>query len=87
MEILQVFPLQRQEAELAQQMNNKREREAEQLQKQEEKRQEEMMQYKRVLKQQLKENEDKKQEAYEEFLREKMKVDEVIRKIYEEVQM
>lgn len=85
--VLQVFSLQRQEAELAQQMNSEREREAEQLQKQEEKRREEMMQYQRELKQQLQEIEDKKQEAYEEFLKEKLKVDEIIRKIYEEVQM
>lgn len=45
------------------------------------------MQYQRELEQQLLDHELKKQEAYEEFLKEKLMVDEIIRKIYEEDQM
>lgn len=46
--------------------------------KQDHKRYEEVVQYQ--LEQQLKENEHKRQEAYEEFLKEKLMVDEIIRK-------
>ena len=46
-----------------------------------------MLLYQRELEQQLLDNECRKQEAYEEFLKEKLLVDEIIRKIYEEDQM
>ncbi|MEQ2170586.1 hypothetical protein GOODEAATRI_001795, partial [Goodea atripinnis] len=43
--------------------------------------------HQRGLEQQLMEKERRRQEAYEEFLKEKLMVDEIIRKIYEEEQM
>lgn len=46
-----------------------------------------MMQYHRELELQLLDKERKKQEAYEELLKEKLIVDEIVRKIYEEDQM
>lgn len=44
----------------------------------------EMMQYRKDIENQLEDNEQKKQEAYEEFLKEKLMIDEIVRKIYEE---
>merc|ERR1712002_826986 len=44
----------------------------------------ERVRYKRDLEQQLEDEERRKQEAYEEFLREKLMIDEIVRKIYEE---
>lgn len=68
-------------------MNSEQEQAASERQKLEQKHHEEMLQYQRELEQQLLDNERKKQEAYEEFLKEKLMVDEIIRKIYEEDQM
>ena len=48
---------------------------------------EESMRHQRELQLQLVEKERKRQEAYEEFLKEKLLVDEIVRKIYEEDQM
>ena len=45
---------------------------------------EESVQYHRELEKQLDEQEQKKQKAYEEFLKEKLMIDEIVRKIYEE---
>lgn len=45
------------------------------------------MRYQRELEQQLADKERRRQEAYEEFLKEKLMVDEIVRKIYEEDQM
>ena len=42
--------------------------------------------YQQELERQLEEQEQKKQEAYEEFLKEKLMIDEIVRKIYEEDQ-
>ena len=42
--------------------------------------------YQQDLESQLEEQERKKQEAYEEFLKEKLMIDEICRKIYEEDQ-
>lgn len=42
--------------------------------------------YHQELEKQLEEQERKKQDAYEEFLREKLMIDEIVRKIYEEDQ-
>ncbi|KAK1880048.1 Arginine and glutamate-rich protein 1-A [Dissostichus eleginoides] len=50
----------------------------------EQKRLEEMVQYQRELELQLMEKERKRQEAYEEFLKEKLLVDELVRKTYDE---
>jgi hypothetical protein len=49
-------------------------------------RQQEMIRYKQELERQLEERELSKQKAYEEFLREKLIIDEIVRKIYEEDQ-
>lgn len=68
-------------------MNSEQEQAASEQQKLEQKHHQEMMQYQRELEHQLVDNERKKQEAYEEFLKEKLMVDEIIRKIYEEDQM
>lgn len=68
-------------------MSSKEERAANEEQKLDQQHQEQMLQYQRELGQQLLDNERKKQEAYEEFLKEKLMVDEIIRKIYEEDQM
>jgi hypothetical protein len=48
--------------------------------------QQEMVRYKQELQRQLEEREVNKQKAYEEFLREKLVIDEIVRKIYEEDQ-
>ena len=47
---------------------------------------EESVQYKEELERQLGEKEHSKQKAYEEFLKEKLMIDEIVRKIYEEDQ-
>ena len=48
--------------------------------------QQDMIRYKQDLEQQLEQREVEKQKAYEEFLREKLMIDELVRKIYEEDQ-
>ena len=47
---------------------------------------EESVRYQEQLEKQLAEKERRKQEAYEEFLKEKLMIDEIVRKIYEEDQ-
>ena len=49
-------------------------------------RQQATIRYKQELEQQLKEQELSKQRAYEDFLRDKLMIDEIVRKIYEEDQ-
>ena len=44
-------------------------------------------QYSHDLENQLEEQEKKKQEAYEQLLKEKLMIDEIVRKIYEEDQL
>lgn len=68
-------------------MKNDQAQAAVEQQKLEQKRHEEMVQYQKELEQQLVERERKRQEAYEEFLKEKLMVDEIVKKIYEEDQM
>lgn len=46
----------------------------------------EQMQYKKDVHKQIEEKEEAKQKAYEEFLKEKLLIDEIVRKIYEEDQ-
>lgn len=72
---------------MARQMKSQHERETVEQQKLDQKRHEDQVQYQRELEQQLVERERRRQEAYEEFLREKLVVDEIVRKIYEEDQM
>lgn len=52
----------------------------------EQKRYEESVRHQEQLEKQLLEQEKQKQEAYEEFLKEKLMIDEIVRKIYEEDQ-
>jgi len=47
---------------------------------------EESVRYQEQLEKQLLEKERRQQEAYEEFLKEKLMIDEIVRKIYEEDQ-
>lgn len=49
-------------------------------------RQQATIRYKQELEQQLKEQQLSKQRAYEDFLRDKLMIDEIVRKIYEEDQ-
>lgn len=53
----------------------------------EQRRQEEQLQYQHDLNLQLVEREHKRQVAYDDFLKEKLMVDDIVRKIYEEDQM
>lgn len=68
-------------------MKSEHQKAAVEQQKLERRRHEELLQYQRELEQQLVERERQRQEAYEEFLKEKLMVDEIVRKIYEEDQM
>lgn len=68
-------------------MKQEQERADAELKKLQQKHHKELVQHQRELEQQLTEKERRKQEAYEEFLKEKLLVDEIIRKIYEEDQM
>lgn len=54
--------------------------------KKEKQRWEESVRYQEELERQLTEKEQRKQESYEEFLKEKLMIDEIVRKIYEEDQ-
>uniref|UniRef100_A0A3Q3XF62 Meiosis-specific nuclear structural protein 1 n=1 Tax=Mola mola TaxID=94237 RepID=A0A3Q3XF62_MOLML len=76
----------REEADFARKVNHERERAAAEEQKLEQRRHEELVRYQRELEQQLADKERRRQEAYEEFLKEKLMVDEIVRKIYEEDQ-
>lgn len=78
---------QRQEAAIARKIKDELERAQIENEKQEQKRYEEVVRYQQDLEQQLEEKERKRQEAYEEFIKEKLLVDEIVRKIYEEDQM
>ena len=74
------------EAEMAQVMQREHEKATEiELQKEKE-RYFQSVHYQQQLESQLEEQERKKQEAYEEFLKEKLMIDEICRKIYEEDQ-
>uniref|UniRef100_A0AAZ3S9M7 Meiosis-specific nuclear structural protein 1 n=1 Tax=Oncorhynchus tshawytscha TaxID=74940 RepID=A0AAZ3S9M7_ONCTS len=74
-------------ADITRKMKSEHERASVEQEKQDHKRYEEVVQYQQELEQQLEEKEHKRQEAYEEFLKEKLMVDEITRKIYEKDQM
>ncbi|MGH0158021.1 UNVERIFIED_CONTAM: hypothetical protein FKN15_062207 [Acipenser sinensis] len=74
------------ESEIAHKMKLEHERASEEVEKQEMRHYEETVRYQQELEQQLEEKERKKQEAYEEFLKEKLMIDEIVRKIYDEDQ-
>ncbi len=77
---------QRQEAAVAHKMKDEHERAEMEKETQEQKKYEEVVRYQQELERQLEEKECKREEAYEEFLKEKFMVDEIVRKIYEEDQ-
>ncbi len=74
------------DAEIARRMRSETDKAEEDRRQREIVRQQEMIRYKKELQQQLQERELGKQKAYEEFLREKLVIDEIVRKIYEEDQ-
>lgn len=74
------------DAEIARRMRTESDKAEEERRQREIIRQQEMIRYKQDLQQQLEERELNKQKAYEEFLREKLVIDEIVRKIYEEDQ-
>ena len=74
------------DAEIARRMRSETDKAEEERRQREVIRQQEMVRYKQELERQLEEREVGKQKAYEEFLREKLVIDEIVRKIYEEDQ-
>ena len=74
------------DAEIARRMRSDIGKAEEERRQQEAKRQQEMVRYKQELQHQIQERELGKQHAYEEFLREKLVIDEIVKKIYEEDQ-
>ncbi|XP_040181176.1 meiosis-specific nuclear structural protein 1-like [Rana temporaria] len=74
------------ESEIARKMKEEHERASEEELAKETRRYHEKLHYQKELETQLEEKEIKRQEAYQEFLREKILVDEIVRKIYEEDQ-
>ncbi len=74
------------DAEIARRMRSETDKAEEDRRQREIIRQQEMVRYKQELERQLEERELGKQKAYEEFLREKLVIDEIVRKIYEEDQ-
>ncbi|NXS99905.1 MNS1 protein, partial [Jacana jacana] len=75
------------EAEIAQKMQEEHERVIQEESSAELRRNEEKKLYQQELETQLVEQERKKQDVYKEFLSEKLLIDEIVRKIYEEDQM
>jgi hypothetical protein len=74
------------DAEIARRMRSETDKAEEERRQREIIKQQEIVRYKHELQQQIEERELSKQKAYEEFLREKLVIDEIIRKIYEEDQ-
>lgn len=68
-------------------MKEEYERIMEEQSSEEQRRNKEKIIYHQELEKQLEEQERKKQDSYKEFLREKLMIDEIVRKIYEEDQM
>ncbi|XP_075714078.1 meiosis-specific nuclear structural protein 1 [Rhinoderma darwinii] len=74
------------ESEIARKMKEEHEKASEEELAKETRRYQEKLRYQRELETQLEDKEKKRQDAYQEFLREKILVDEIVRKIYEEDQ-
>ena len=74
------------DSEIAREMKLEHERAEEAAQQREMEKYREQIRYQQELERQLEEQEQKKQQAYEEFLKEKLMIDEIVRKIYEEDQ-
>ncbi|XP_009952076.1 PREDICTED: meiosis-specific nuclear structural protein 1, partial [Leptosomus discolor] len=77
----------KQEGETARKMKEEYERVTQEERSAELRRNQEKIMYQQELEKQLEEQERKKQDAYEEFLREKLMIGEIVKKIYEEDQM
>lgn len=77
---------QKRDSEIARTMKELNERAKEAEREREVERYKEMIRYQQELERQLEEQEKKRQQAYEEFLKEKLMIDEIVRKIYEEDQ-
>ncbi|XP_054243968.1 meiosis-specific nuclear structural protein 1 [Indicator indicator] len=77
----------KQENEIAQKMKEEDERIIKEQSSAQQRRNEEKTMYHQELEKQLEEQERKKQDAYEELLKEKLVIDEIVQKIYEEDQM
>lgn len=77
----------RRDAEIAKTMMEEHERVIKEENTLEDKRNKEKAQYYLDLEKQLEEQEKRKQEAYEQLLKEKLMIDEIVRKIYEEDQL
>lgn len=80
------FDVMKRESEIARQMMEEHNRAEEAERQREMERYRESIRYQQELERQLEEQEEKKQQAYEEFLKEKLMIDEIVRKIYEEDQ-
>lgn len=80
------FDEMKRDSEIARHMKEQSERARETEREREMERYKEMVQYQQELERQLEEQEQKRQQAYEEFLKEKLMIDEIVRKIYEEDQ-
>ncbi|KAI5088697.1 meiosis-specific nuclear structural protein 1 isoform X1 [Silurus meridionalis] len=77
----------KEKADIMHQIKSEQEQAAIKQEEQELRRYEELVRYQQELEKQLEEKERKRQESYEEFLKEKLMVDEIVRKIYEEDRM
>ncbi|XP_065841752.1 meiosis-specific nuclear structural protein 1-like [Oscarella lobularis] len=76
----------REERDLTETMRSEHQKSKRAEEEKEKKRWDESVRYQQELEKQLDEQERKRQEAYEEFLKEKLMIDEIVRKIYEEDQ-
>lgn len=75
------------EKDLVREQQKVHERAIAEQEKLDQKRYEEMVRYNRELNRQLEDKERNRMEAYKEFLKDKLMIDEIVRKIYEEDQM
>ncbi|XP_048749255.1 meiosis-specific nuclear structural protein 1-like [Ostrea edulis] len=80
------FDKMKRDSEIAHEMKVEHERAEEASRQREMEKYREQIRYQQELERQLEEQEQKKQQAYEEFLKEKLMIDEIVRKIYEEDQ-
>ncbi|XP_060715305.1 meiosis-specific nuclear structural protein 1 isoform X1 [Tachysurus vachellii] len=78
------FEAMKEQADIVRRMKSEEEQAAIEQEKQEQRRYEEVVRYQQELVKQLEEKERMRQESYDEFLKEKLMVDEIVRKIYEE---
>uniref|UniRef100_A0A8W8NY34 Meiosis-specific nuclear structural protein 1 n=1 Tax=Magallana gigas TaxID=29159 RepID=A0A8W8NY34_MAGGI len=80
------FDVMKRDSEIAREMKIEHERAEEAARQREVEKYRAQIRYQQELERQLEEREEQKQQAYEEFLKEKLMIDEIVRKIYEEDQ-